>query len=145
MDEFTDGLDNADQQEENTVDVITDDQETADGQTGQTSPLPTDVPETAEGSTGGQEADIPSGLEDAEQNAEITPEPELSPSPAPDYEELLKELQMQTAEIKAIREVTDKQADHNTSMENIGFVSIVGISLLCGFVAALIFSNYIRH
>lgn len=142
MDEFTDGQDVAEGlDDDNTTET--------DGQTGQTSssvPLPTDAPENTDAVPAEQGNQTDSAtLEDAEVAAEVAPELEITPTPVLDYEELLEALQTQTEEIKAIREVTDQQADHNASMENIGVVSIVGLALLCGFIGALIFSNYLRH
>ena len=109
-------------------------------------PLPTAVLEDTEMGIEDQDDEtITSDLEKAEQDAEITQEPEATPTPVLDYEELLEELQTQTEELKAIREVTDQQTEYNQNMLNIGIVSIVGFGLVCGFVAALIFSNYMRH
>lgn len=152
MDEFTDGQEVTENQEQNTEPEETSDgQEQADNSEEQSSSLPssTDVSGDAEDvltdPVDQEEQDIPSDLEEAEQDAELTQEPKATPTPVTDYEELLEELKVQTEEIKAIRAVTDQQIDHNQTMENIGLVSIVGLALLCGFVAALIFSNYMRH
>lgn len=142
MDEFTDG--------QGLTDELNNDNATeTDGQTGQdpsSAPLPSDAPENTDTVPVDQEAsDIPEDLEDAEQGAEVTQVSEVSPTPVLDYEKLLEELQAQTKEIKAIHEIADQQADHNKSVENIGIVSIVGLALLCGFIGALIFSNYLKH
>lgn len=149
MDEFTDGQEVTENQEQNTVpEQIPGEQEQTDSQEEQSSSLPpsTDIPEDVlTDPVDQEEQDIPSDLEAVEQEAEITQEPETSPAPVMDYEELLEELKAQTEEIKAIRAVTDQQPDHDQTMQNIGLVSIVGLALLCGFVAALIFSNYMRH
>lgn len=150
MDEFTDGQDVTENQEQNTVpEQLPDDQEQMDVTEDQSSSLPpsTDVPEDDfhEDPVDQEEQDISSDLETAEQAAEITQEPEASPMPVADYEKLLEEMKAQTAEIKAIRLVTDQQPDHEQTMQNIGIVSIVGLSLICGFIGALIFSNYMRH
>lgn len=137
MDEFTDSPEVTDEQEQNTVPEETaDDQGQADSQGETSSSLPPSEQTDQE---------ITTDLEDTEQDTELTQEPEASSSSDVDYESLLKELQTQTKEIKAIHEIVDRQADHNQSMENIGIVSIVGLALLCGFIAALIFSNYMRH
>lgn len=137
MDEFTDSPEMTDEQEQNTLPEETaGGQEQADSQEETSSSLPP---------SDQTDQEIPADLEDAEQDAELTQEPEASSVPAIDYDSLLKELQAQTEEIKAVHEVIDRQADHDQSMENICIVSVAGIGLLCGFMAALIFSNYMRH
>lgn len=148
MDEFTDGQEVTENQEQNTEPEETSDgQEQADNSEEQSSSLPSskDAEDVLTDPVDQEEQDIPSDLEEIEQDAELTQEPEATPTPVTDYEELLEELKAQTEEIKAIRAVMDQQIDHNQTMENIGLVSIVGLALLCGFVAALIFSNYMRH
>ena len=149
MDEFTDGQDVTENQEQNTVpEQLPGDQEQMDVPEKQSSFLPpsTDISEDIHDDPVNQEGqDISSDLEKVEQAAEITQEPESSPVSVADYEKLLEELKAQTDEIKAIRLVTDQQPDHEQTMQNIGIVSIVGLSLICGFIGALIFSNYMRH
>lgn len=147
MDEFTDGQEVS--EELNITQDANSEQVPADGQAEQdpsSLPLPTDAPETADAVMEEQEnPDTSSNLEEIEPDAEVAQEPETSPTPVLDYEELLEELQTQTKELKAIRDVTDQQTEFNQNMLNIGIVSIAGLGLVCGFVAALIFSNYMRH
>lgn len=61
------------------------------------------------------------------------------------YEDLLTALTEQTEELKAVRELEEKEQDIYTTYQNMGITLIVGIGLLFGGICALILSNYLRH
>lgn len=61
------------------------------------------------------------------------------------YDDLIKALTEQTAEIKAIHELEDKKQEFYTTYQNMALSLIVGVGLLFGGLCAVILANYLRH